>query len=65
MKHADRVLAAVTRGERPYQLDLSSIQVHRALVALEHRGILRRPAPRAAHVLWEPMFGDWIRRKLG
>jgi hypothetical protein len=65
VKYADRVLTAIVRGEAPYGGDLAAVQVHRALQALQERGILNRGKPRGHYTLWEPMFGDWIARRLG
>lgn len=64
VKYADRVLVGIVGGEAPYSLKLTAVQVHRALLALEQRGIVRRGARRGAYGLWEPMFGDWIARHL-
>jgi len=56
--------AAVINDPGSHRLDLSSVHVHRAVLALEQRGILRQPALRALPVLWDPMFGDGIGPKL-
>ncbi len=62
--HADRVLAALALGGRPYTLGIPGSQVSRALRQLQEGSVLVRGEGRGQYHLVDPLFGEWLRRKL-
>jgi AAA+ ATPase superfamily predicted ATPase len=63
-RHAPAVLEALACGRGPYSIGLHSGVVSKALRFLEHAGYVQRGARRGEYRIVEPMFVEWIRRRL-
>ncbi|MCY0869717.1 MAG: hypothetical protein OWT27_03905, partial [Firmicutes bacterium] len=65
-KHADAVIAALAAGKSPSTLypRLSRSSVARAISHLLDLALIARTG-RGEYAFTEPMFGDWLRRRLG
>jgi len=62
-KHADAVLMALVEGKRPYSLSIGRSNVTKAIDDLLRLSVIERKS-RGEYALVEPMFGEWLRRKL-